>query len=536
MLIEVKCNNFIKKTITFKKGLNVIVGDNNASNSIGKSTFLMILDFILGGETYLKHNKDVFNNIGKHEFCYAFKFNQKIFKYKKTIIDNQELIYECDENYTEIKEIDKIQYRDFLKKMYMIKSENITFREMISLYLRVWGKGNDTIKRPLHIVSTTKNSDAVNNLLKVYEKYDFIADLENKKDTLNKTNSVLNGSFREKFVLKINKKEYLENEKKLKELENMKSKIKETLQKKSINILNIQNTRLIELNNAKKEFTTQKGYIEKKIKDMQFKNLGKTNLSKNDFKKLEEFFPTINKEKILKIEDFHKKITSYLKKEIKITIEELQKKLSFIEIELNNINLKTEDINKELGNDSYLVEEITDITTEMNELKRKNSYYNKKIKVGKQIKDNEKEILDFKIEILDKLSGKLNREMVRVNNIVNSARPAPNLLINDKNYIFEVANNTGTGNGFENLIVFDLSIFHTTNLPTLIHDSFLFKNIEIDTMENIIKEYLTFKKQCFISIDELNRYSNETKELIKKNRILKLSSENVLFGVKWGEK
>lgn len=56
MLIEIYCekfktyNNAPRGRITFKEGLNVVEGDDFGSNSIGKSTFLMCIDFAFGGK------------------------------------------------------------------------------------------------------------------------------------------------------------------------------------------------------------------------------------------------------------------------------------------------------------------------------------------------------------------------------------------------------------------------------------------------------------------------------------------------------
>ena len=77
MLIRIKSAIFTEKVIKFHEGLNVVLGDNNGSNSIGKSTLLMILDFIFGGDTYISHNKDVITNLGHHDFEITFKFNNK---------------------------------------------------------------------------------------------------------------------------------------------------------------------------------------------------------------------------------------------------------------------------------------------------------------------------------------------------------------------------------------------------------------------------------------------------------------------------
>lgn len=62
MLKMMKSDSFIekggkRKPIYFHKGLNVVMGNDTGANSIGKSTFLMIIDFIFGGEDYIKKSK-----------------------------------------------------------------------------------------------------------------------------------------------------------------------------------------------------------------------------------------------------------------------------------------------------------------------------------------------------------------------------------------------------------------------------------------------------------------------------------------------
>ena len=79
MLVEVRCNKFIsngkvREPIRFHAGLNVVLGDDNGSNSIGKSTFLMILDFVFGGIDYIQKCVDVQENVKEHTICFAFDF------------------------------------------------------------------------------------------------------------------------------------------------------------------------------------------------------------------------------------------------------------------------------------------------------------------------------------------------------------------------------------------------------------------------------------------------------------------------------
>ena len=59
MLIEMwspvfKKHGEIREPIRFHHGLNVIMGMDLADNSIGKSSSLLAIDFIFGGNSYLK--------------------------------------------------------------------------------------------------------------------------------------------------------------------------------------------------------------------------------------------------------------------------------------------------------------------------------------------------------------------------------------------------------------------------------------------------------------------------------------------------
>lgn len=54
MLKEIQCPLFNHAKISFHQGLNIILGDDDAKNSIGKSTALMVIDFVEGGDSFIK--------------------------------------------------------------------------------------------------------------------------------------------------------------------------------------------------------------------------------------------------------------------------------------------------------------------------------------------------------------------------------------------------------------------------------------------------------------------------------------------------
>ncbi len=57
LLREIKCDKFlsygeIRNPILFHEGLNTILGGVAADNSIGKTTFLLVIDYAFGGSKF----------------------------------------------------------------------------------------------------------------------------------------------------------------------------------------------------------------------------------------------------------------------------------------------------------------------------------------------------------------------------------------------------------------------------------------------------------------------------------------------------
>lgn len=78
MLVEIKSLAFKIKTeerppIRFKRGLNVVLGKNDGAMSIGKSSTLLAIDFVFGGDTYVR--SDGVKQEGHHTIFFTFEFD-----------------------------------------------------------------------------------------------------------------------------------------------------------------------------------------------------------------------------------------------------------------------------------------------------------------------------------------------------------------------------------------------------------------------------------------------------------------------------
>ena len=101
MLIEMKSPAFKKQgkerpAIQFKEGLNVVLGKEDGAMSIGKSSSLLAIDFVFGGDTYIK--SDGVQKEGHHTIFFTFLFDGVKYFFARNTGDSN-TIFICDENY-----------------------------------------------------------------------------------------------------------------------------------------------------------------------------------------------------------------------------------------------------------------------------------------------------------------------------------------------------------------------------------------------------------------------------------------------------
>ncbi len=291
---------------------------------------------------------------------------------------------------------------------------------------------------------------------------------------------------------------------------------------------------LIELKNQKNSLCIKKSQLLNKIKRIE-NNLNSNEIKiKNKFNKLIEFFPSINMEKLNKINDFHNKISSSLKNELIKEEEQLKALLDIVNVDIDNITLEMENKIKIKNTSSYSVERLADLLTKENNLKQVNQYYEKAESNKTNLKEAKDELSTIKTNILSEISNLINIEMYNYFSVIyKNKRTSPTFSINLETYNLKRNGDTGTGSAYINLIAFDLSLFKITKLPILIHDTILFKNVEVPAFENLTKIYNSFTKQIFISIDEIYRFSQETKSILNDKKVIALDEKNTLFIKNW---
>lgn len=533
MLKEIKCDIFNEKVVNFYKGLNVVIGDKKASNSIGKSTFLMIIDFVFGGNSYIDKNKDVVTNIREHEFYFSFEFDEELYNFKRSTNESK-YVDKCDNEYKVVERLSIEQYTELLKNKYNVGVEYISFRGVVSLYSRIWQKGNFDVKRPLHELGSIKNSDAIISLIKLFNKYKKIFDLEVDIKELGASKTAVQKGEKFNHIPKVTKNIVNKN---IKEIERIKAEMEKVALSVSINL----NDFATQLNNKLIEeigiIKRKKNNYEMKLTIIRKNKVNNEKVNSSEFNKLIEFFPTVNIDKLNEINDFHSSIAKVLGEELIKSEADLISKIELLDNRILQLENKiNEVVSKQPVSEDFL-KPLLELSSQLNQKENENRIYEKKQSLSAEIKETKEKLTLLKTAILVEISDIINKKITEINNDIHTLdRREPKLVLAENTYAYGIEDNTGTGEAFTNLIEFDLAVLELTELPIIIHDSMMFKNIENDVVENLVCFYNKNNKQIFIAIDEVNKYSVECQNILKEKMVLSLSENKLLFIKDWRAK
>ena len=550
MLTEVLCDKFIKDgkergPIRFHEGLNVVLGDDNGSNSIGKSTFLMILDFVFGGNDYVNKCVDVQENVKGHTICFAFDFSgEKYYFARNTIKHGMVLI--CDENYNPIPNTDPLtieQYGLFLCDKYGLNAEGATWRGSVSRFIRVYKRDTLDEEHPLRSSKNEPSRDAIKNYMRTLDRYAAVEAQIKQAEQANDEKDTFRKSREYNYIRSAkNKKEKDANEKRIQELKVREQELSSESEKGVIDLDSMKARQITALTEQLIAYRREKAEVQTQLNNVRRDMQNPKKSFKRTFTDLERFFPEESFKELEEIEHFHQRLSKILTEEFK----QMEADLATTFVMLNNEIVKIKDQITELENipnvSKAILEEYAVITTELNNLEEANKNYDEYERL-KQVAAQYEATRDAVIkDQLQKIESDVNLKMrdITYEILKDRSHLPPMLRMEGLNkYVFNTPNDGGTGAQYRGLITFDLANMAIAPIPFIVHDSVLLKNIERAVFSEIMKSYDSQKsagKQVFVAYDTLDQYSKKTQELIRDNSVLELTpGGGELFGWAWNK-
>ena len=342
MLKKIYCDKFLQKEVKFHNGLNAIVGDNIASNSIGKSTMLMIIDFVFGGEDYIKKNHDTVDQLGHHEFRFVFEFLDKEYFFIRNT-NKYKFVSKCNEKF-EIIDTDKTEkFTAWLQEQYMCQLEDLSFRNIVGRYFRIYGKENLNERKPIQYFEKEKPPLSISALLKLFDKYKALKAFEVQIETLNSEKTTLVDAAKKDLIPHVvTKTLFGKNEKKIIELNQQLELLKKDIVAASTDIEALVSKEILKLRREKSDLITKKNGLESRLIRTQT-NLKNRNINiQTELNQFVHYFPNFNIERVQEVEGFHKTITQILKGELQVAEKDLKIEIDKIEkqILLSQVFLK----------------------------------------------------------------------------------------------------------------------------------------------------------------------------------------------------
>lgn len=537
MLYEVACDAFKQKSIIFFPGLNTVLGDEVGNNSIGKSTFLMILDFVFGGNDYVLKSTDVQRNVGNHIIKFCFVFDGKYFYFSRET-NHPDVVNFCDNQYQTVFSKSIKNYLEFLTEKYKIGLPYLTFRGVVSRYIRVYGRDNIDERQPLNATPNEGSGEPVIALLKLFDLYSTIAELE----ALSKEKSNALAAFRKaqrlSFISKVGARQYKSNGKQLDILRQQEEQLTSDLDHNLMDVDSVMTEEIIDLKSRLSSLRRQKSKLLSQFHTVQHNSDIKSHPLQNSFDGLKEFFPQANIKRFEEIEQFHSEIAEVLCEEFVLEEQRLQDLIHDADKAIDEIEGKIQEISTSPNLSKSILKKHAELIREIERLGQENERYDQEVEIVAAEKVAQNRATTMRTKQLDYLQNTLNPKMAEINDFIYEKRKKPpTISFHGLQYDFETRDDTGTGTSYKGLVVYDLSVLELTELPLVVHDSVVLKQIADEAIEKILTKYQTAGKQIFIALDKASSYTKTATNILNETAVLRLSNNgNELFGRSWNDK
>jgi len=533
MLREIRCEKFRTGVVRFHPGLNVVLGDDNATNSIGKSTLLMLVDFAFGGETLLEWNKDVVTELGHHHYDFAFEFDGELHRFRRETI-TPETVYVCDDDYKVLSAIQLDEFTAFLKQAYGLAQPGQTFRAAVGLHLRVWGKTNLIPDEPLHASPKQKSKDCIDNLIKTYGKFEAIRARDDVARTAESDLKVIRAAASKQLIPKVTKTGYAQAQVQISALERDLEDVRQNLASYATSLSAVINKEVLELKERKDKLLQRRMTVAGRLQRVDRNLNGKRSLHGGNFHDLQRFFPEINTERLAEVEAFHDGVARILKEQLKQSKDQLAEELKLIDLSIAGIDTEMAEALGSVNQPEWLVDHVYKVALSLQAAQASKDGYELEREHVDALRKAKEALAEVKERVLTEIAISVNDGMREiVSEAVGEHRKSPRLSLYDATYNFEVFEDTGTGTAYFGLVLFDMAVFRATSLPAIAHDSVLFKNISNDSIANLVGLYANIQKQSFIALDEIQKYGPVAAQILQRQSVIQLSDDAVLYIKDW---
>lgn len=239
-----------------------------------------------------------------------------------------------------------------------------------------------------------KAGHPINALLKLFDLYSSIKQLEELANKKSDEFKVFSGAQKYKFISVIGKRQRDKNDKLLQDLQNKKEEITERLNKNLLDFTSEKADIVLTLKRELADYNKKIRAQKSKLILLQENLEGERIIEKEDMDNIQKFFPEVNLKLLVEVQHFHKEIGIVLKEEIKDEIKNIQGIINIIIPKKEIVEEKLKEISETSNLSQVVLIEFAEIQKQIEKIENEIEFYDKKITLDKEKKmlSNEKEI------------------------------------------------------------------------------------------------------------------------------------------------
>lgn len=501
----------------------------------------MIIDFVFGGDDYIRLSKDVVKHKGDHGFRFAFRFGDTITRYYRST-KHPNTVTVCNDNY-ELTDISMsiADFRQSLANAYGLNQIGLTWREAVSGTFRIWQRDNDKPTLPLSTHRSDTHRKGITRLLGLFGTLPLILEALEAEDEAKAAVDAAKVA-RHAYSLRIaqSKEEVQANATRI---ETLQSRLKSLEVAFGVSgeaqITDEQAHTLAILRKAQTPLYRKQTILRNQLLALiENKDLGSRRRAGSDFEALADFIPEFDYAHLERIEAFHSQIKSLVVTQTNKDIKRVTRELEQVQSELSKLEEQISSITTAPNITVSAAEAFYEVKSELAQLREANKAYETKKRYDAELSKARKRITEDSTDILKDIEKQVNAYLRQVDgSFTNEQRRPPKLKLEKiDSYKYAIADDSGTGSGFRSLLSFDLALLEHSLLPVIAEDSYLFKQIETEAVERIIQHYSNInEKQIFMALDEIDKYV-AVRHLIEDHTRLHLGAgKEALFAQEWGK-
>ena len=380
MLVEMTSPVFKEKgkarpPIRFKEGLNVVLGKEDGENSIGKSSAMLAIDFVFGGNTYL--SSDGVKHIGDHTIFFTFEFDGRPYRFARNTASPDDF-HVCSEGYQMTGAVwTKQEFAAWMKEKYHIDFSGLSFRETMSSFFRIYGKDNTDERRPLKGLPGESMQKSIDILVKLFDRYKDVEVFNGRLEEQKKKLAAYREARKYRFVPDLvgGKTQYDENVAQIRSLQ-------VDLDNLTAEQVEDQNGVDIEKSRMKSQLQAGKLRLETEMQSKQ-RRLSLLNMSleyglyptEADLSALQEFFPGVNIRKLYEVEKYHQKLAAILDEQFTAERQSVEEEISGLQEQIRALQAQISELGFVGNLSKEFLDKHSEIKGRIDALKAQNEAY-----------------------------------------------------------------------------------------------------------------------------------------------------------------